>query len=225
MSDETKKPESKTGQAKGQKFKTDSPTMEEILRQKKPNIRKCMILLDSALSHRIDEKAAEIERLERGRSGRLSSTLADTTQTQIDQLTDELEELEREAADLSIEFSFRDLGRKGYDALLSEHPPTPEDKEMWSNAGGEGKLAYSLVTFPPALVSATSLEPKISIKEAQTMFEDWGEGDLELLFTTALMACKEPTSLPKSRAASARTRASQRNLSTALSEESPTANS
>lgn len=219
MPDE-KKP---TKSTKGQKFASDKPTMAEIRNLKKPNIRKCVVLLDSSLSHLIDEKAAEIERLKRGVSR--PSSLADRTGAQIDKLEAELEELENQAAELSVEFSFRDLGRKAYDSLLAAHPPTDEDQEMWKNAGGEGKLAYSLSTFPPALISAASVEPEISIEDAEAIFQDWSEGDLELIFTTALVASKEPTSLPKSRAGTARTRDLQQNSTTALNGESLTQDS
>lgn len=205
------------------KFKSDTPTMEEIRRLKKPNTRKVAILLDSALSHQMDDVASEIERLKRTKSMR--SGLDNPTQKQIDELEEKLIELEEEAAGLTVEFTFQDLGRKRYDALVTDNPATDEDQEAWKRMGGEGKLAYNLESFPPALISACAISPKISLEEAKAIFDEWSEGDLEMLFTTALLACKEPTSLPKSRAASVRMQDSQQNSTTALNGESPTPNS
>lgn len=203
---------------KGKKFRTDKPSMGEILRLKQPNQRSCHILLDSSLSHRIDEKARAIELLER-KGNRLGSSLADPTTQELDQLNDELEALETEAAEYTVEFTFQDIGRRAYDDLLKEHRPTEEEKKEYKDAGGEGILAYSTSTFPPTLVSVCSFTPKITQKEAEEIFEEWSEGDLELLFMTALTTCKEPTSLPKSRAGTAKTRVSQQNSTTALTDE------
>lgn len=214
-----------SSKGKGKKFRTDTPTMSEIKRIKKPNQRSCHILLDSSLSHRIDEKVREIELLERRQKGKIGGSLADTTVKELEQLIAELETLEEEAAEYTVEFTFQDIGRRAYDDLLKEHRPSEDEKKEYKEAGGEGVLGYSTATFPIALISRCSLTPKITIQEAEEIFNEWSEGDIELLFMTALTACKEPTSLPKSRAGTARTRALQQNSTTALSEESPTPDS
>lgn len=211
-------------QSKGKKFKSDKPSMGEILRMKKPNTRTCVILLDSSLNHKLDALDREIDLLQRKvKAG--TSSLADNSQKKLDELISQYEELEQEAEQFMVEFKFQDIGRKAYDALIRDNPPSTEEKEEYKAAGGEGVLPYSFNTFPPRLLVECSVDPKIELEEAEEMFESWAEGDLELLFNTALMCCKEPTSLPKSRAGIEKIRASQQNSTTVLSEESPTPNS
>lgn len=213
----------KKKQKKG-KFASDKPTISEIRRLKKPNTRKCTILLDSSLAHEIGELEAEIEAM-----GKLQNTqrtsLADTTNKDIEALLEDLDSLREEAESLTVVFIFRDIGRRNYDDLVTAHKPTDEEKQEYKEAGGEGVLAYSTLTFPPALVHETAIEPKIPIDEATEIFEDWAEGDIELLFTTALMVCKEPTSLPKSKAGIVKMRDSQQKSTTAPSKDSLTPSS
>lgn len=223
--DSKHKPKSGGSQSKGKKFTSDKPSMSEILRLKKPNTRKCVILLDSALSHEIDRVSREIEALDQQRRLKIGGSLADTQSRDMQALLDELAELESEAEDMTVEFTFQDIGRKRYDELVRENRPTEAEKQEYKDAGGEGVLPYSTETFPALLVSETSIDPKITLKEAEVMFEEWAEGDLEVLFTTALLACKEPTSLPKSRAGIAKIRDSLTNSTIAPNEESPTPNS
>lgn len=210
--------------SKSRKFSSDKPTMSEIIRLKKPNTRSCHILLDSSLAHEVQELEREISRLEN--KARFSkSSLADTTPQKLDRLKEELERKMEEAENYVVEFRFQDVGRKRYDELVRENPPTDEEKKEYKEMGGEGALTYSLSSFPPKLVSLTNVEPGITEEEAFAIFDDWSEGDLETLFTTALLVCKEPTSLPKSRAGIAQMDDSEQSLTTQPSEESPTQSS
>lgn len=211
---------------KGQKFTSDSPSMSEILKLKKPNVRSCHILLDSSLAHEIQELQFQVEKLETKLKNKgHSSSLADRDRPNLEKLKEELEQKEEEAEEFTVEFKFQDIGRKKYDELVRDNRPTDEEKKEYKDAGGEGILQYSYLNFPPKLVAAASLEPKITLEEAEQIFEEWSEGDLEYLFTTALLACKEPTSLPKSRAGIAKTQGSEQNSTTALNGESPTPSS
>lgn len=209
----------------GRRFTSDSPTMEEVLRLKKPNTRTCHILLDSSLAHEIGELEAEIERLEKRETHNKTPSLSGESNKKIDSLKEELEELEDRADEMTVPFTFQDIGRKRYDELIRENQPSDEEKKEYKEAGGDGVLAYSTETFPPKLIAECSVSPKISEDDAIKIFEEWSEGDLQVLFTTALLACKEPTSLPKSRADTVTTQDLQQSLTSALNEESPTPNS
>lgn len=209
-----------------QKFTSDKPTMAEIRQLKKPNRRSCFILLDSELAHRIREVEGEIHKLEvRAKQGRGTSSLADTHQKDLESLREQLEDLSERADESTVEFVFQDIGRKRYDELIRDNSPPDEQKKEYKDAGGEGVLTYNFDTFPPKLVSTCAIEPEISEQEATQIFDEWSEGDLEVLFTTAMLACKEPTSLPKSRAGTATTPDSEPNSTTALNGESPTPSS
>lgn len=191
--------------------------MEEILQKKKPNQKTCDILLDSTLKGQIDQLEKELNRVSRGTHSLGGRTPA-TIQQEIDRLYDQ-------AHESTVTFTFRDIGRKAYDDLISDHPPTPEQKTDYKNNGGEGTLAYNTETFPPALISACSTEPKISLEQATLICDDWSEGDITTMFFAALAACKERTTIPFGRSVSAATADSDLNLNTVLSGESPTPSS
>jgi len=199
----------------GKKFTSDHPTTAEILRLKKPNEKQCDILLDPALKHQIEAKEKQIEVVQSRK--RRNPSLAEPGP---DALESELDDLYSQARELVVTFTFRDIGKKVHDALQMAHPPTPDDISQWERGGGQGKLAYSLTTFPPALISACAIAPLITPDEAQTIWDTWGEGDIETLFLTAMTACMEKTSIPKSRRGTGLTTDSALNSTTALSEES-----
>lgn len=184
----------------GKKFKTDKPTMAEIIAAKRPNKRSVDIPTDPEIALKITQKEAEIEQAMRAHARKVGQSLADgSPAAELAQLEEELEALWDEAADSIVTFTFQDIGRKKYDDLVTAHPPTDEQKEEWKANGGEGTLAYNVETFPTALIAAASFEPKITVKQADQIFEDWGNGECQLLFGAATAACLGMAAAPKSR--------------------------
>jgi hypothetical protein len=206
------------------KFKGDKPTMEEIRRLKKPNEKKVPILLDSELGSAITEKHRELDKL-KANSMRGNRSLADPTKKQIAALEEEIDQLEEQAEEVTVVFTFRDIGRKKYDDLVGAHKPSAEQKKEYKENGGQGVLAYDPETFVPALISACASDPEIPLEEAEQIAEEWGEGDIEALFFGAMAACKERTSVPLSKKDTEMTRISPSNSTTAPSEESDTPSS
>jgi len=179
------------GQAKADQAKTAKKrTIADILAEKSPNTRTVDIILDSDLAGEIQFKEQELAQA-RNRRGR---SLADGIGT----LQTELDDLYEKAADIAVTFTFQDMGRKAFDALILEHPATKAQREHIAELGG-GILEYNIDTFPPALLAATGIDPEMDLEEATQIFDTWGSGDAEILFTTALMVCKERTSIPLSR--------------------------
>ncbi len=165
-------------------------TMSSIIRDKKPNTKTVDIILDSDLANEIQLKEQEKAQMQnrRGRS------LADG----IGPLEAELDALYELAVEAAVTFTFRDPGRKPFDELAIQHPPTQEQKDRVMELGG-GILEFNIDTFPPALMALTAWEPKMTLKQAETIFDEWGSGDAETLFATALLVCKERTSIPLSK--------------------------
>jgi len=164
-------------------------TMADILAAKKPNTRTIDIILDSDLAGEIQTKTQELAQAKNRRQ-----SLADN----IGPLERELDELYEKAADIAVTFTFQDIGRKAFDEMVIAHQPTAEQKKFMADMGG-GILEYNTDTFPPALMAASAIDPEMTIEEAETIFDQWSSGDAEILFTTALLVCKERTSLPLSR--------------------------
>lgn len=181
----------------GKKFTSDSPSLAEIRRRKKPNRVSCQIPLDPEISRQISEKERELER-ERNRVKRnVGKSLAEANPTT--KLEEELEALWDQAEGAIATFWFQDCGRKKYDDLVTEHPPTKEQRDEWKEGGGEGNLAYDPNTFVPALIALTAVDPVISLEEANEICDEWSTGDVTTLFNSAISACIVQAPVPLSR--------------------------
>ena len=189
MSDtEVKATKAKVEQSK----KAKARTMSDILSAKKPNTRTVDIILDSDMAGEISMKQLEIEQTKQRSKGRKS--LAEGTQA----LEQELDDLIDVASEMAVTFTFTDIGRKNFDDLVHAHQPTEQQRKQIADLGG-GILEYNTETFPPALISAAASDPEITLDEAQEIFDEWGQGDAETLFSVALIVCKERTSVPLSK--------------------------
>lgn len=221
----------------GKKFVTDSPTWDDIKAHRKPNEVMVPILMDPEIKHRIDAKTQEVAAAKwldrQGTKGLDQPSSA--------KVEEELEALFREADEHTVNFIFQDIGRKPYEVLNQKHLPDDAQRKLWKDAGEKGALAHNLDSFPPALIAACSiapteqhlenwegpgvLGPKITEAKAAEIFEEWSDGDVTLLWMGAYSVCKEQTSAPLSRRATARMMDSVLNSTTALNEESPTPSS
>ena len=170
--------------------KAKQRTISDILREKKPNTKTVDIVLDSDLAGEIQLKEQELAQM-RMRKGR---SLADG----VGPLQNELDALYESAADIAVTFTFTDIGRKTFDELILAHSPTKAQKDHIAELGG-GILEFNIDTFPPALLAAAASDPEMSLEEATQIFDNWGSGDAEILFSTALLVCKERTSVPLSK--------------------------
>jgi len=85
--------------------------------------------------------------------------------------------------------TFRGIGRARYDALQERHPPTAEQQlKTKQQLGTDDKLAWNPDTFPPALIAACLVEPKLTEEEVQRLWisDEWNQAELATLITTAL---------------------------------------
>lgn len=93
-------------------------------------------------------------------------------------------------ADAKASMLFKALGSKAYDELIAEHPPTSADKKD----GG----VWNSETFPPALIAECSLEPRMSVEDAASLWksEDWSRGELFDIFTRLVRLNQEGLDVP-----------------------------
>lgn len=89
-----------------------------------------------------------------------------------------------------LELLFEAISYKELDSLQAKHPPTQAQRI-------EG-AAYNRNTFPPALVAACSVEPKISEAEARDIWQsdDWSSGELTTLFQAVSDLCLRGLDIP-----------------------------
>jgi len=92
--------------------------------------------------------------------------------------------------ELEINVLFRSLGSKLYDAIVTEHQPTKEQKK-------EGNQ-WNPDTFPPALIAACSVDPRLTVEQATSLWEseDWSQGELMGLFIAAVKLNNEGLDIP-----------------------------
>lgn len=79
-----------------------------------------------------------------------------------------------------VTLKFQAIGAREYDKLVAKHPPKTEQR-------AEGQ-SFNMESFAPALISAVSVEPEISLQDAKDLWEsdDWSRGDLMVLFRNAV---------------------------------------
>lgn len=85
---------------------------------------------------------------------------------------------------------FQALGAKEYDDLIAEHPPTADQKKQGAAWNGD--------VFAPALISACSVEPKIDVDAATSIWtsEAWSRGELMDLFMAVVGLNSEGMRIP-----------------------------
>lgn len=186
-------------------------TFKEIQALKKPNETAVDILVDVDLNRTLSELARRYEKESRDDKKLNRPPKAPG-------ILKELESLQGKLEESKVTFRFRDPGRRKFDALVDACPPTKEEKELH-------QFDWHPDTFVPALLALTAIEPELTEKEAQEIYNEWGRGDVEALFNTALQACLEQASIPFTRRGTDEILDSVRNLTTPPKEESPTLNS
>lgn len=200
-------------------------TYDHLRSQKKPIKKTVQVVLDPELAEQHQELREKIDTL-RIRAGHRTEDVQ--LQLELGEAERELEELvdlmiEQDAV---VEMTFRGIGRQAYDRLVELHPPTSEQVAKAKKQGMGDSLAWNLDTFPPAVVSASLIEPKLSQDQVRDLWysEDWNQMELAVLFQTALEVngTRRTVELGKG---SRTTKSSAPKSDTASSTESPTPSS
>jgi len=144
---------------------------------------------------------------QRDKDGAATASLADRPKAPV--VAERIQALERELADSEVEFKFRAIGRRAYDQLLAEHPPTAiQVKE----AKAQGVVAlYNLDTFPPALAAACCVQPAgATVEHLRKAYDEWSPGQWSVLWRAVIAVTQGSADVgPKSVTASAIRLASQ----------------
>jgi hypothetical protein len=116
-------------------------------------------------------------------------------------------------------FTFTGVGTEAWQDLKRRHPPTPKQREE----GDE----VDLEAWAPAAVAACSLDPKVTLPQAQTMLRKLPIGEFEKLVFAVRQANSEVAGAPKSvlAALTGRFRQNDGSSTTGLPAESPAVDS
>lgn len=165
----------------------------EVRRRKKAPIVKVPICLDSDLAQAVaDADAARASALVRtelfpGNAENLAKLLE----------ADEAAQAARAAARAeSTFFVFQSIGRKRFEELRDTCPASIEQQDRYRaealNAGTPpnqiGTLDHDPQRFPAVLISACCISPKMTVDDAQAIWDgdEWSQAELTELFTGAL---------------------------------------
>lgn len=109
-------------------------------------------------------------------------------------------------------FVFGEIPRYDYEKLLRQHPPKGANKDeyMWDPEG-----------FPPALIAAASVDPKLSLDEATKLWRNLPRGEAGRLFQGALSPQLGPGDLPLASSGTGKTPNTDGSSGTADLEASP----
>jgi hypothetical protein len=122
---------------------------------------------------------------------------------------------EAEIAASEKTFKFTGIGHESWQNLKRKHPPTQAQRDEGADV--------NLERWAPAVVAACSLEPKITVAQAETMMRKLPPGEFEKVFAAVGHANGEVAGAPKSVLAALidRSRQSGGSSTTALPEGSP----
>jgi len=101
-----------------------------------------------------------------------------------------VEEIEAEIEASEKEFTFQGIGHREWQNLRTKFPPSAKQQR-------EG-LDRDLDRFAPAAIAASSLDPKISVEQAENMMRVLPTGEYEKLFEATLQANGQVVGSPKS---------------------------
>lgn len=157
--------------------------IKAIIKKTKPVQAEATICLDGTLFPVRDKIREQLDGLEDWESQSLSDVDPRTA------LKAELAVVEQKMRDASQTFTFKSIGGKASSDLLAEHPSPKDDK-------GEDKYAFDPATYPVALVAAASLDPAMSLEDAEALFDVLNLAQRNDLFNAAFSASSKGLSLP-----------------------------
>jgi hypothetical protein len=189
------------------------PTFADIKKKRKPNLRSVWIQIDPSYEQDLTKlrRSLRIEQRKDERENR--SPLGPGIEAAI-------EELEEKAEESKVEFIVSSIGNQHYRRLVDEHPPTDQDREKDPDA------EFNYDEFAPALIHACTVQPKLTKKNAQEIYNDWDPGEVNNLFLACTMVqLSRGSTVPFSDNGIEEILASLPSLTIAQSEESPTGSS
>ena len=157
--------------------------IKDILKKVKPVQAEARICLDGELFRDRDRVQEEIDAL----LGWESSSLSDVDPRPKAKAI--LAAIEQKMRDTQQTFTFKSIGDKASSDLLAKHPSPQNDK-------GEDKYAFDPNTYPVALVAVASVDPLMSLEDAEALFDILNLAQRNQLFNAAFSANSRGLDLP-----------------------------
>lgn len=146
-------------------------TFDHLSSLRRPRRKSVSILLDDAFADELDDARA-----------RLDAAKDDAEREGLQACVDQAEAAVRDA---TVEFTFVSIGRKAYDRLIAEAPPTSKQNDEARKIAGQD-AEFNVDKFCPALIAASCESPKLTLEEATRIYDEWVSGEIMTLFFTAM---------------------------------------
>ena len=85
---------------------------------------------------------------------------------------------------------FQSIGRKAYEDLVNEYPPT-EEQLAEAVAEGAATPPYDGDVFPAALIAATCTSHELTVEDVLGWIDEWNALEVLELFQAALVVCTQ----------------------------------
>jgi hypothetical protein len=174
-----------TPKAQAAKAQAAKPvTFDHLKSMKKPVTKTVRICLNSELSQALSEVEAELQMAE----VEAQELPSEETARHLEEVKAHHEAARAAATEQSVKFVFRSIGRKTYERLVRENPPTEQQREEAKVRGDDpDDLDWDSDRFPPILVAATLVDPEFTEEQVFEIFnsDDWSSTELSILYVTA----------------------------------------
>lgn len=159
-------------------------TAKDVKKRKKPMIRRVPVAMDG---EKADEFNAAVSAVQEAKERQAEEPRNSHIAAELFELEERVKELREEMEDDVVDFVFRSVGRRRYEELVEECPPS---KKQIADAKREGVDApgWNPDTFPPTLIAAALIEPEYTYDEVFEIWEseDWNQAELVTLFMSAM---------------------------------------
>jgi len=158
--------------------------------------------------------ASELETLGK----RLTAAVAQGDTDTARGIGDKIETLGKKIEAEAVEFTFAATNRTAWSKLLRQHPPSDADRRSGAD--------YDTLTFPAAAMALTCSVPGLTDDQAKALANKLSAGQFDRIWQACISAnvgVEDPATVPLFASSIADLLASPENSTTALPEESPTA--
>lgn len=143
-----------------------------------PSRQSVAVCFDGALQAEFEQAEDSLRDLERGKSGMLDNGKAE--------MEARIEALRKKIKAKTRVLTFESIGKRAWDSLTHECPPTEEQQAAAEKAGG--RMEFDPETFPVVAMARCARSPEMTEQDAQWLFDTLNEGDFLKVWDACLRA-------------------------------------
>jgi hypothetical protein len=158
------------------------PLTLDRLKKKKPARKEVLVVLDDDLTEAFEAADKKVK-------GLVAAGHKDDS-TELVEAKAARDEAKAALDEATVTLVFQSIGRKAYEELVTGYPPSEEQKTLAKELGEE-EPGFHAEEFPPALIAACCVEPKMTVEDAREIFDEWNTSETMTLFLAAIEVCNK----------------------------------